>query len=92
MFTCLNPFQGLVGVSTLVRTSPASKIIGLNPFQGLVGVSTTKRRMNQASEQLSQSLPGFGRCFYNDEGSYNWFESVGLNPFQGLVGVSIPGS
>ena len=36
----LNPFQGLVGVSTCKEVNNERSDRGLNPFQGLVGVST----------------------------------------------------
>ena len=37
----LNPFQGLVGVSTMDYAGTVTTLLsGLNPFQGLVGVST----------------------------------------------------
>ena len=39
----------------------------LNPFQGLVGVSTRKVAKEFAEEIESQSLSGFGRCFYRRE-------------------------
>ena len=36
----------------------------------------------------SQSLSGFGRCFYLVDVSHYRGVKMGLNPFQGLVGVS----
>ena len=37
----------------------------LNPFQGLVGVSTEGKRIWMPAEEPSQSLSGFGWCFYS---------------------------
>ena len=37
----------------------------LNPFQGLVGVSTKMTEKTKIRLTESQSLSGFGWCFYN---------------------------
>ena len=39
----------------------------------------------------SQSLSGFGRCFYWRVAEELGLPVFSLNPFQGLVGVSTPG-
>ena len=61
---------------------------GLNPFQGLVGVSTEVQLYRHCDGYPSQSLSGFGWCFYPTIQVYRQAMYPGLNPFQGLVGVS----
>ena len=85
----LNPFQGLVGVSTKCSGKIGGEQKSLNPFQGLVGVSTgdadwenmavvkvsipfrvwsvfllLRAVIDRLNAWASQSLSGFGRCFY----------------------------
>ena len=78
----LNPFQGLVGVSTAIRVTFRRRELSLNPFQGLVGVSTVDVVKNEKLYERSQSLSGFGRCFY---------EIMKLVRFLGIPSQSLSG-
>ena len=65
--TCLNPFQGLVGVSMDMDGAAGARSSRLNPFQGLVGVSIIALEDGRDGVHSSQSLSGFGRCFYPEK-------------------------
>ena len=86
---CLNPFQGLVGVSTnnvLEITDVGSMSQSLSGFGRCFYGAVWKLT---GITLRSQSLSGFGRCFYHASAA-NMPEPDGrLNPFQGLVGAAL---